>query len=93
MFGRRKQELSLRIDKPADQPGTGDAVDLRPLARDPALWTRRSFFAARQVEFGPTRNPAFEIPGVNIASAESRGDPLTDLMPVHAVDDDRTVPR
>ncbi len=28
-------ELSIRIDEPADQPRTGDAVDLGMLARDP----------------------------------------------------------
>ena len=35
-FGsRNEQENRGRIDEAADQPGTGDAVDLRPLARHP----------------------------------------------------------
>ena len=35
-FGRRhEQEKRVRIDEAADEPGTGDAVDFRPLARYP----------------------------------------------------------
>ena len=45
-FGRRnEQENGARVDETADQPGTGNAVDLRPRPRDPdraslriALW-------------------------------------------------------
>src|SRR3990167_2800090 len=35
ILGRHVQELGLRIDEARDQPRTGDAVDLRALARDP----------------------------------------------------------
>ena len=35
-LGRRhEQEHRVRIDEPADQPGAGDAVDLRPRPGDP----------------------------------------------------------
>src|SRR5688572_22390424 len=34
--GRNVQELGLRIDEAPHEPGAGDAVDLRPLARHPA---------------------------------------------------------
>src|SRR6267142_3419309 len=33
--GRHEQELGFRIDEARDQPGTGDAVDLRAFTRDP----------------------------------------------------------
>src|SRR5882672_9492421 len=33
--GRHEQELGFGIDEARDQPGTGDAVDLRAFTRDP----------------------------------------------------------
>src|SRR5258708_17459326 len=35
LWWRNKQKYRVRIDEPADQPGAGDAVDLRPRAGDP----------------------------------------------------------
>ena len=34
-LGREKNELRLLVDEVADQPRTGDSIDLNPLARDP----------------------------------------------------------
>src|SRR5579862_7345788 len=33
---RNVKELRVGIDEPRDEPGTCDAIDLRPFARDPA---------------------------------------------------------
>ena len=45
-FRRHIEELRARVDEAAQQPGTGDAVDLGALARDPA---RRLFAGHTQV--------------------------------------------
>src|SRR5258708_2327944 len=59
LIGRDIDELRLRIDEAADQPGTGDAVDLRMLARHPLV--RIADDAPRwQLLFGPAVNTAFE---------------------------------
>ena len=64
--GGDEQEHRVRIDEAADQPGAGDAVDLRPRARHPdgaALRVARRQLVAghqRQPGRGPAERAAFE---------------------------------
>ena len=64
-FGRRhEQEHRVRIDEAADQPGAGDAVDLRPRARHP---DRASLRVAR----GQLATPA-PAAALRLSSPQSR---------------------
>ena len=49
-FGRRdKDELGSFVNEPGDEPGTGDAVDLRTLAGDPSYlaWGSRDVLSLK----------------------------------------------
>src|SRR5262249_43759147 len=72
-----------------DQPWTGDAVDFRTLARDPARRLLRKLAAQRQFGFTPCGNAAFEIPYRRTDLAQNGGGSLTDLVAMHAINYDR----
>src|SRR5260370_11632889 len=48
---RDVDELGIGIDEPPDQPGPGDAVDLRMLSRQPLAWGSPDVPASRQPLF------------------------------------------
>src|SRR5215472_580870 len=89
-FGRRKQEPGLGVNKPADQPGAGDAVYFGPLAGDPSVRPGTELAAARQPKLSPAPNAMFEVTGVAPGCAERRCRILADFLPVRAIDDDGT---
>src|SRR5262249_44008612 len=93
LFGRGEQKCGFGVDEAADEPRAGDAVDLGPLAGNPAVLAGRGLSAARQTQFGPTGYPAFEIPRVDVVGAKRRHDTLAYLIPVDAVDHYRALPR
>src|SRR5262249_14394147 len=90
-FGRDIEERRFGIDKGADQPGASDAVDLRPLSRDPAALARRQLLAQWQPEFGPSGDAAFEIADINSGAAQRDRGLLANLMAVYAIHDHRSV--
>jgi hypothetical protein len=83
--GRHVEELGARVHEAADEPGAGDAVDLRALARDPARGGTLGLGVKRPTGGAPGFDAAFQV-----ARAERPGDVLADLMAVHAVDDHRS---
>ena len=94
---RRRDEEEHRggIDEAADQPGTGDAVDLRPRAGHPdraALGVARRQAVGRdqrQAGLGPGEEPAFEHVGLAAGVTEPGGDALAELQALLADDDRR----
>src|SRR6516162_6491958 len=68
--GRREQEPRLGVNEPPDQPRAGEAVYFGPLAGDPSVRPGTELAAAREPEFGPTRNAMFEVRGVALGSAQ-----------------------
>src|SRR5512145_2988685 len=76
------EELGARIYEAADQPWAGDAVDLRPLARDPARRGVTRLPEKRAADFAPGFDAACQVTG-----AERFGDALAYLVAVHAVHD------
>ena len=91
--GGDEQEHRAGIDEAADQPGTGDAVDLRPRPRHPDGAPLR---VARRQPFGrhgrqPGRRPgldaAFERFGQRPEMAQPRGGALAELEAAVAGDD------
>src|ERR1700674_809891 len=53
-------EFCIRIDEAPNQPGTGDAVDLRVLSRHPLARSSPDIAACRHSLFGPASNTAFQ---------------------------------
>jgi hypothetical protein len=82
-----EQEHGPRIDEAADEPGAGDAVDLRARARHPHRAPAR--VAGRQDGDGhhgqpgrrPSEGAAFERFGRNAKVPQPRGHPLAELQP------------
>src|SRR5207247_931935 len=72
------------------QPGTGDAVDLRPLAGDPSGRPSAQLVAPRKPEFGPARDPMFEVIGVDPGFAKRHCRALAHFPAMGAVGDDGT---
>ena len=94
-FGRLdEQEHRARIDETPDQPGTGDAIDLRARPRHPdraALFiARRQFVGADQkpLAVAPGFEAAFEGFGGDSLVAQPCGDALREFLPFLADDDD-----
>src|SRR6185369_815991 len=87
------EEFGGRIDEPAHQPGTGDAVDLGALARDPARGAFAgdpqvlAFAQARQSSLRPALEPALQVTCVPAGFAQLGRGLLADLQSVHAVHD------
>src|SRR5205085_3420885 len=89
LLGRSVEEGRLRIDKAADQPRTGDAVDFRALASDPARRALGELMAPWQFGFRPGCNAPFEIARRRTDLVQDCGGALTDLLAVRAIGDDR----
>ena len=93
---RHEQEHRARIDEAADQPGTGDAVDLRPRSGDPdrapvpvELRHARSR-NERQARLLPAHEAVFQRIGGNAAVPQPSRDPFAELFALLADDDGRT---
>src|SRR5689334_15018973 len=80
------EDARLRIDQAADQPGAGDAVDLRPPPRDPEAWPpgrealQRGFIDQRQPSLAPAAIAALEHARVAAFLAQMRGGDLAHLV-------------
>src|SRR6185312_4274443 len=89
--GRRHVEkLGMGIDEARNEPGTGDAVDLRSLTRDPSRCRIRRLAIDRASLAGPSRDAACDIAGVNAALAERSYNLLAHIAAVSAIDDKGT---
>src|ERR1700736_1034227 len=53
-------EFRNGIDEASYEPGTGDAVDLRVLSRNPPAWRRPDVAARRQSVLSPIGDAAFQ---------------------------------
>src|SRR5213078_4386902 len=85
----RVQELGFRIDKPRNEPGARDAVDLRPLARDPARARVLRLVIERTTGRLPALlQPSFEEARVDARASESRRGLLAHFVTMDAIDDD-----
>src|SRR5215831_10190956 len=86
LIGIDEQDPRLRIEEAADQPGAGNAVDLRPPPRDPDAWTLRRqtvelrFRNQRQPGLGPAFIAAFEHTCVDPVRAQLRCRSLAHFM-------------
>ena len=88
---RHVNELRAGIDEAADEPRTGDAVDLRVLAGYPLVLGCIALAPCRQVSLFPVGDTAFEIVRLDAGVLQSFGDALADLVAVDAIDDHVTV--
>ena len=87
-LGGNVDELRLRIDEAPDQPRTGDAVDLRTLARDPFARRRADRAAGRQPVCDPAGDAILQIDRVEPGRAQRGSHASADLMAMNAVHDD-----
>src|SRR5216683_6190531 len=85
---RDVDELCIGIDEAADQPGTGDAVDLRVLARHPLARSYPDVAARGQSPLNPIGNAAFQKVRLDPHEAQCGSYALADLLAVNAVCDD-----
>jgi hypothetical protein len=86
--GRRDaDERGARIDEPADQPRTGDAIDLRTLSRGPAKPGNRTACADL------TLNPAFEELGADPDRTQFNRDLARDFVSADTVNNNLAVNR
>ena len=92
-----EQDLRIGVDEAADQPGAGDAVDLRPPPRHPdAGPSRREAFEGlavdhRQPGVAPGEAAAFQHRGVIAGAAQFGGDELAQFLAGLAGNDDRAL--
>jgi hypothetical protein len=93
LFGRRVEEPGFLIDKATDQPGTGDAIDLRAFARHPLTRRRTGLTPCRQALLDPGAEPAFQISCVDPVCPQCRRSFLANFVAMGAIDDDRTAGR
>src|SRR5262249_12618591 len=85
---RDVDEFGVRIDKAADEPRTGNAIDLGMLARHP-LVLRLVMLAARwQSHFLQAADATLKMDGVHTGSTQRFGHALTDLASMIAIGDD-----
>src|SRR5262245_30138411 len=68
---RRVDEFCLGIDETRDQPWTRDAIDLRPLARDPLAGCRSDVAAGGKPGVTPGRDAACKRWRVKACGGES----------------------
>jgi len=92
-LGGHVEKTRFLVDKTPDQPRTGDAIDLWPLAGHPAAAGVSHLLAKRQAEIGPAGDAPFEISSINPAAARSGSGLLAYLVAVDAIDDDRSAGR
>ena len=97
-FGRRNEEENGgRIDEAPDQPGTGDAVDLRTLARHPdgaaSRVARRKLHRRQERQVGPCpgEEAAFEALRADASVSQPGRDAVAELQTLLADDDRRPV--
>src|SRR6185503_9401611 len=89
-----EQDNRMRIDKALDQPRTGDAIDLRPRARDPNRSAFRVAFRKlcrvdqRMAARRPRLEAAFEVLGGDAFVAKPGGDAFAELGAALATDND-----
>jgi hypothetical protein len=84
-LGRHVVELGFPVDEARDEPGTGDPVDLRALARHPARRAVPRLRIERAFRRLPSLEAAFQIARRDTGFAQGRCDALADLMSVNAV--------
>src|SRR5947208_15364168 len=96
-LGRRhEQKYRVGIDGPPDQPGAGDAVDLRPRAGHPdgapLRIARRQFRCWYQRQLGslPALKTALERFGLHVDVSQPGRGALSELLAAQADDDGRT---
>src|SRR6516225_8739223 len=93
-FGRRHiKELGAGVDEAANEPRTGDAIDLRPLACDPFVGRHADFLTRWQILRSPSSDAAGQISGVDTSLLQLDCRRLTDLGTVSAIEDDWPVCR
>ena len=88
VLGRNVNELRLRIDETPDQPWTGDAVDLRVLARHPFARRGSERPVCRETIVDPTSDPVLQVTRINACGAQRSSYALADLTAMNAVHDD-----
>src|SRR6516165_1176474 len=88
---RHIKELSGGIDEAADEPRTGNAIDLWPLARDPFVGRHANFLVRRQFLRPPSCDAAGQISGVHTGLVQFSRRRLTALGTVSAIEYDRPV--
>src|SRR6184192_560143 len=76
---RDVDEFGVRIDEAADEPRTGNAIDLGMLARHPLVLGLIVLAPRWQSHFPPTTDAALEIYGFHPGSTQRCGHSLTDL--------------
>src|SRR6266481_5307330 len=72
-------EFRVGIDEAADQPGTGDTVDLRVFAGHPLPWSCPDVAAGRQSLFGPASNAALQEVRLDPHQEQCRSHALANL--------------
>src|SRR5262249_5337681 len=81
-------EFGVRFDKAADEPRTGNAIDLGMLARYPLVLGLVMLAARWQSHFLPSADATLEIDRVRTGSTQHFGHTLTDLASMIAIGDD-----
>src|SRR5439155_13129485 len=89
IVGRNVNEFRKWIDEPPDEPGTGDAVDLRMLSRDPLIVQCPHLFARRQTHLFPTCKAALEVRGLDSGATQACSNTLAEFASMHAVGHNR----
>src|SRR5258706_12747471 len=85
-LGRHVKKLRAAIDEARDEPRAGDAIDLRPLARDPArVGVLRLAVQRPLLSLPALLDAALEVARLDSALAQRPRDALADFMAVHAV--------
>src|SRR5437660_6579912 len=94
-FGHRRNfaggyvnEFRKWIDKTADQPWAGNAVDLWMLASDPSIVGAAKIPPGGETA-SPARNASFKIGSRNAGRAQRHRYSWADFLPMHAVNYDR----
>src|SRR5258708_6101579 len=90
---RDVNEFRAWIDEAPDQPGAGDAVDLRMLPGHPLGRRRSRSLAGWQASRAPSGDTTVKMRGRESSGTQGRGRGLTQLPPVHAVNNYRTICR
>src|SRR5262249_47178646 len=93
LIWRDVDELRVRLNEAADEPRTGNAIDLGMFARHPLVLGRVALASRRQSQFFPAADAAFEIYGFHADPAQRCGHTLTDLASMIAIGDDRSAGR
>src|SRR4029077_12016133 len=82
---RHVDEFRAGIDEAADQPRTGNAIDLGVLAGHPLVLRCIALAPGRQLPFFPAGDAAVEISGLDAGALQRLGDALAVLAAVDAI--------